>query len=74
VKASGIELVFLGAYNVVLLIKGIGINQAISFLTANCMKLQSGGDRVNAIRARLKEVTRKKKCNHCSQIGHTAKW
>jgi hypothetical protein len=42
-----------------LLIKGIGIEQAISFLTANCVKLQprdGDGDRINAVRAKPKEV------------------
>jgi hypothetical protein len=71
---EGIKHTFLEAYNAVLLMKGIGINQAISFLTTNCMKLQSRGDRINPERAKSKEATGKKKCNHCGQIGHTTKW
>jgi hypothetical protein len=71
---EGNKCAFPEAYNAVSQIKGIRIEQAISFLTTNCMKLQSWGGRINTVRAKPKEATRKKKCNHCSWIGHTAKY
>jgi hypothetical protein len=58
-------------YNAVLLIKGIGIKQTISFLTTNCVKSRPGGERINAMKAKLKGASGKKKCDHCSWIGHT---
>ena len=71
VVIEGIESMYPEAYNAMSLIPNLDFEQAISFMSSNCVRLDDPAENlINMSRLSSESTKPKKKCTHCGRIGH----
>ena len=68
---KGIESMYPEAYNAMSLIPNLAFEQAISFMSSNCVRSDDPAENlINVSRLSSESTKPKKKCTHCGRIGH----
>ena len=75
VLVEGVAFEYPEAYNAMSLMQNLNLEQAVSFMTAQCVKpSKSEPASINALKASRKESKPLKKCSHCGRNGHSAQF
>ena len=73
VVIEGIESMYPEAYNVMSLIPNLDFEQAVSFMSSNCVRSDDPAENlINMSRLSSESAKPKKKCTHCGRIGHSS--
>ena len=70
---EGIESMYPEAYNAMSLIPNLDFEQAVSFMSSNCVRLDDPAENlINMSRLSSESTKPKKKCTHYGRIGHSS--